>query len=270
MSGRAEAAGPRSFRVAPGSLAGASALVTGAGRGIGAAAACALAAAGAGELILVSRTRAELEKVAARVKELGATARIEPCDVRDGSAVRALVESLPRLDILVNNAGMNIPAMFVDVTESDLDAMLSLNVRAVILAAQAAARKMLVSPRPANMDSAAIVNVTSQMGRVGAPRRTIYCATKHAVEGLTRALAVEFAPLGIRVNAVAPTFITTPLTDSLFAKDPSLRQWVLDRIPIGRIGRADEVASVIAFLASPAASLITGESIAVDGGWTAQ
>jgi NAD(P)-dependent dehydrogenase (short-subunit alcohol dehydrogenase family) len=270
MSGHAEVAGPRSFRVSPGSLAGASALVTGAGRGIGAAAACALAAAGATELILVSRTRAELEKVAAGVKELGATARIEPCDVRDGAAVRALVESLPRLDILVNNAGMNIPAMFVDVTESDLDAMLSLNVRAVILAAQAAARKMLASPRPANIDSAAIVNVTSQMGRVGAPRRTIYCATKHAVEGLTRALAVEFAPLGIRVNAVAPTFITTPLTDSLFAKDPSLRQWVLDRIPMGRIGRADEVASVIAFLASPAASLITGESIAVDGGWTAQ
>jgi NAD(P)-dependent dehydrogenase (short-subunit alcohol dehydrogenase family) len=103
------------------------------------------------------------------------------------------------------------------------------------------------------------------MGRVGAPRRTIYCATKHAVEGLTKALAIELAPLGIRVNAVAPTFITTPLTDSLFARDPSFRDWALDRIPMGRMGNVDEVASVIAFLASPAASLITGESIAVDG-----
>jgi NAD(P)-dependent dehydrogenase (short-subunit alcohol dehydrogenase family) len=260
----------RAPRGAPGSINGAVALVTGAGRGIGAAAACALAAGGTGEIILVSRTRAELEQVAVRVQELGATARVEPCDVRDGAAVRALVESLPRLDILVNNAGMNIPEMFVDVTEPDLDAMLSLNVRAVILVAQAAARKMLASPRPDGMNSAAIVNVTSQMGRVGAPRRTIYCATKHAVEGLTKALAVEFAPLGIRVNAVAPTFISTPLTDSFFAKDPSFRHWVLDRIPMARLGSADEVASVIAFLASPAASLITGESIAVDGGWTAQ
>jgi NAD(P)-dependent dehydrogenase (short-subunit alcohol dehydrogenase family) len=270
MSGIAGRTGSRSFRIAPGSIAGAAALVTGAGRGIGAAVACALAAAGASEIILVSRTRAELEQVAARVQQLGASPRIAACDVRDGAAVRAMIESLPRLDILVNNAGMNIPALFVDVTESDLDAMLSLNVRAAILVAQAAARKMLASPRPANMDTAAIVNVTSQMGRVGAPRRTIYCATKHALEGLTKALAVELAPFGIRVNAVAPTFITTPLTDSLFAKDASLGQWVLDRIPMGRLGNADEVASVIAFLASPAASLITGESIAVDGGWTAQ
>ena len=260
----------RSFRITPGCIAGATALVTGAGRGIGAAAAYALAAAGASEIILVSRTQAELEQVAARVEELGASPGIAPCDVRDGAAIRAIVDALPRLDILVNNAGMNIPAMFVDVTEPDVDAMLSLNLRAVILATQVAARKMLASSRLASMDTAAIVNVTSQMGSVGAPRRTIYCATKHGVEGFTKALAVEFAPLGIRVNAVAPTFITTPLTDSLFAKDPSARQWVLDRIPMGRMGNADEVASVIAFLASPAASLITGESIAVDGGWTAQ
>jgi NAD(P)-dependent dehydrogenase (short-subunit alcohol dehydrogenase family) len=270
MSGVAKPTCSRAFRVAPGSISGAAALVTGAGRGIGVAAACALAAAGASEIVLMSRTRAELEEVAAQVEGLGARARVEVCDVRDGAAVRAVVESLPRLDILVNNAGTNILAMFVDVTEPDLDAMLSLNVRAVILVAQAAARKMLSSSRPANMDSAAIINITSQMGRVGAPRRTIYCATKHAVEGLTKALAVELAPFGIRVNAVAPTFIATPLTDSLFAKDPSLRQWVLDRIPMGRIGTVEEVAALIAFLASPAASLITGESIAVDGGWTAQ
>ena len=268
MSGMAE--GIRVFRVTPGSISGAVALVTGAGRGIGAATAYALAAAGASEIVLVSRTRAELEEVAAGVKQLGAIAHVEPCDVRDGAAVRALVGSLSRLDILVNNAGMNIPAMFVDVTEPDLDAMLSLNVRAAILVAQAAARKMLASARPANMESAAIINVTSQMGRVGAPRRTVYCATKHAVEGLTKALAVELAPCGIRVNAVAPTFVKTPLTDSLFARDPSLRHWVLERIPMNRLGNAEEVASVIAFLASPAASLITGESIAADGGWTAQ
>ena len=249
------------------------AIVTGGASGIGWACVEAFAKAG-GKSVIADMDVPGGEKAEANLKAAGLDGLFVKTSVSDPDAVKNLVETTVakygRLDILVNNAGMNIPAMFVDVTEPDVDAMLSLNLRAVILATQVAARKMLASSRLASMDTAAIVNVTSQMGSVGAPRRTIYCATKHGVEGFTKALAVEFAPLGIRVNAVAPTFITTPLTDSLFAKDPSARQWVLDRIPMGRMGNADEVASVIAFLASPAASLITGESIAVDGGWTAQ
>jgi len=270
-SARALSQARQKFHVAEGSLAGATALVTGAGRGIGAATACALASAGAKELILVSRTRSELEQVAETLRQMGARARVARCDVRDGSAVRQLIGNLPRLDVLVNNAGMNIPALLVDVSEADLDAMLSLNVRAAVLVAQAATRRMLEIPPAERMRRCpSIINVTSQMGRVGAPRRTIYCATKHAIEGLTKAMAVELASQGIRVNAVAPTFLDTPMTAPFFAKDPSFHQWVLNRIPMGRLGTVEEVASVIAFLASPAAALITGESVAVDGGWTAQ
>lgn len=268
---RARSQAQRQFHVAEGWLAGAVVLVTGAGRGIGAASASALAAAGAKEVILVSRTRSELEQVAEQIQQMGATARVATCDVRVGSAVKDLIGALPRLDVLVNNAGMNIPALLLDVSENDLDAMLSLNVRAAILVAQAATRKMLETPAAERvLGCPSIINVTSQMGRVGAPRRTVYCATKHALEGLTKAMAVELGPQGIRVNAVAPTFLETPMTAPFFAKDPAFHQWVLNRIPAGRLGTVEEVASVIAFLASPAAALITGESIAVDGGWTAQ
>ena len=255
--------------VSSASLAGATALVTGAGRGIGAATAFALASAGADEVVLVSRTRAELEQVAEEIQRLGTRTRVEPCDLRDGAAIKGLIGSLPRLDVLVNNAGMNIPALLVDVTEADLDAVLSLNVRAAILVAQAATRKMLETSA-AERGARSIINVTSQMGRVGAPRRTIYCATKHAIEGLTKAMAVELAPVGIRVNAVAPSFLNTPMTAPFFARDASFHQWVLDRIPLGRLGTVKEVAGVIAFLASPAAAFVTGESVAIDGGWTAQ
>jgi NAD(P)-dependent dehydrogenase (short-subunit alcohol dehydrogenase family) len=261
----------RPHGVSSASLAGATALVTGAGRGIGAATAFALASAGADEVVLVSRTRAELEKVAEEIQQLGTRTRVEPCDLRDGAAIKGVIGSLPRLDVLVNNAGMNIPALLVDVTEADLDAVLSLNVRAAILVAQAATRKMLESSAAERGAAGrSIINVTSQMGRVGAPRRTIYCATKHAIEGLTKAMAVELAPFGIRVNAVAPSFLDTPMTAPFFARDASFHQWVLDRIPLGRLGTVKEVAAVIAFLASPAAAFVTGESVAIDGGWTAQ
>jgi NAD(P)-dependent dehydrogenase (short-subunit alcohol dehydrogenase family) len=257
--------------LAPGSHSGLTALVTGAGRGIGAAAAWALAAGDAKEVVLISRTRSELEQTAEKIKQTGTRARVETCDLRDAAAVRRIIEALSRLDVLVNNAGMNVPALLVDAREADLDEMLSLNVRAAIVVAQAATRKMMETEREERMAGcASIVNVTSQMGRVGAPRRTIYCATKHALEGLTKALAVELAPQGIRVNAVAPTFLDTPMTAPFFEKDPAFHQWVLERIPMGHLGTVEEVAAVIAFLTSPAASLITGESIAVDGGWTAQ
>jgi len=248
-------------------LDGRVALITGAGRGIGAAGALALAEAGA-EVVLVSRTRSELEQVAKPVTDAGGKARVIVCDVTKREEVNFALASIERLDILLNNAGMNIPEPFVDVSEAHLDDMISLNVRAAFLVSQAAVRKMLQHP-DRRKQGGSIVHMTSQMGRVGAERRTVYCMAKHAIEGLTKAMAVELAPENIRVNAIAPTFLETPMTASFFA-DPEFRNWVISRIPLGRIGRMDEVTGAIIFLASPAASLITGTSLAVDGGWTAR
>ena len=243
------------------------ALVTGASRGLGEEAAVALSEAGA-EVVLLSRTRGELERVASRIRSLGGIARILVCDVTDADAVRSQLMSLKRLDVLVNNTGMNIPEPFIEVSEERLDRQLALNVRAAFVVAQTAVRKMLEASNRRECGGA-IVNISSQMGRVGAPLRTVYCMTKHAVEGLTKAMAVELAPLNIRVNAVAPTFIDTPMTAPFLAK-PEFREWVTSRIPLGRLGTPAEVAAAVVFLASPASSLITGASLTVDGGWTAQ
>lgn len=242
-------------------------MVTGAGRGLGAQAALALAQAGA-ELVLLSRTRSELEQVAEHIAGAKGRARVIACDVTNAAEVNSALAGLDRLDILLNNAGMNIPEPFVDVSEAHLDDMIALNVRAAFLVAQATVKKMLQHPDRRNLGGS-IIHVTSQMGRVGAERRTVYCMTKHAIEGLTKAMAVELAPENIRVNAIAPTFLETPMTASFFA-DPEFRNWVISRIPLGRIGRMDEVTGAIVFLASPAASLITGTSLAIDGGWTAR
>lgn len=243
------------------------ALVTGAGRGLGLAAAIGLAQAGA-EVYLVSRTLSELEQAADTIRRDGGAAHALAFDVTDGTRVRDAFAKLPRLDILVNNAGGNMPEPFVDVTEERLDRILNLNVRAAFLVAQAAARKMLETP-DRKKRGGAMVNVSSQMGHVGAAGRTVYCMTKHALEGLTKALGVELAPHNIRVNSIAPTFIDTPMTKPFF-EEPRFREWVLNRIPLGRLGQLDEVTAAVVFLASPAASLITGTSLVVDGGWTAQ
>jgi len=248
-------------------LDGRSALVTGAGRGIGLAIAIGLAQAGA-EVYLVSRTRRELEQAADSIRTAGGAGIPVVCDITDGAEVRQALARIPRLDILINNAGGNIPEPFVEVSEEHLDRVLALNVRAAFLVAQAAARKMLEAP-DRKQRGAAIVNISSQMGHVGSPGRSVYCMTKHALEGLTKALAVELAPHNIRVNSVAPTFIETPMTAPFF-EEPRFRDWVLSRIPLGRLGKLEEVVAAVAFLASPAASLITGASLVVDGGWTAQ
>lgn len=248
-------------------LDGRVALVTGAGRGLGRGIALALAAAGA-EVWLLARTRDEIERAADEMRAAGGRARAVPCDVTDSAAVAAAVASIPVLDVLVNNAGTNIPEPFVEVSEERLDHVIALNVKAAFVVAQAAARKMLAAlDRKAR--GGAIINMSSTMGRVGSPNRTVYCMTKHAIEGLTKAMAVELAPYNIRVNAVAPTFIDTPMTAPMFER-PGFREWVHERIPLGRVGSLDEVARATLFLASPAASLTTGASLLVDGGWTAQ
>jgi NAD(P)-dependent dehydrogenase (short-subunit alcohol dehydrogenase family) len=248
-------------------LDGKTALVTGAGRGIGRATALALAAAGA-ELILVSRTRSQLEEVRQEIASTGGKARVLPFDVTDTCGMRAAFAGIPRLDILVNNAGINRPQPFLEVDEPTLDLLLGLNVRAAFLVAQAAAR-LMAAPNGAKNGGGVIINMSSQMGHVGSDlERTVYVMTKHAIEGLTKAMAVELAPKGVRVVSIAPTFITTPLTKPFF-DDPVFRKWVLDRIPLGRLGTVEEVAQAVVFLASPAAALVTGSSLLVDGGWTA-
>ncbi len=243
-------------------LDGKIALVTGAGRGIGRACAIALAAAGA-ELLVVSRTRSELDEVAGAIRSGGGRAHPLVLDVTRSDAVRDAIAGLGRLDILVNNAGINRPQPFLEVDESTLDLLLGLNVRATFIAAQAAARLMVAQ------GGGVIINVSSQMGHVGSERdRTVYVMTKHALEGLTKAMAVELAPQGIRVVSIAPTFVETPLSKP-FLDDPDTRTWILNRIPLGRVGTAEDVALAVVFLASPAAALMTGSSLLVDGGWTA-
>jgi len=243
-------------------LDGKRALVTGAGRGIGRAAALALAAAGA-ELVLVSRTASELDKVVGEIASGGGTARSLPIDVTRSDAVRGAFAEFDRLDILVNNAGINRPQPFLEVDEATLDSLLALNVRAAFIVAQAAARLMVAN------GSGVIINMSSQMGHVGSERdRTVYVMTKHALEGLTKAMAAELAPKGVRAVSIAPTFVETPLSKP-FLDDPHTRRWILGRIPLGRVGTVEEVASAVVFLASPAAALVTGSSLLVDGGWTA-
>ena len=186
------------------------------------------------------------------------------CDVTDSRQVGEAVDFLEQVDILLNNAGTNVPEPFLEVSEDNLDRMLAVNVKGVFLVAQAAARRMVERG-----EGGSIINISSQMGHVGAPRRTVYCATKHAVEGLTKAMAVELAPHKVRVNSVAPTFVETPMTKPLL-EDETLREDTLSRIPLGRLGRVEDVTGAVLFLASPAAGLITGASLLVDGGWTAQ
>ncbi|MDX2221341.1 MAG: glucose 1-dehydrogenase [Rhodospirillaceae bacterium] len=245
------------------SLAGQRALVTGASRGLGLACAQALAEAGA-EVILVGRTAKELDAAVAGIMTSGGRASALAVDVTDTAAFAAALAGRPAIDILVNNAGTNIPEPFTAVTPEHFDAVFGLNVRAAFFVAQAAAQRMIAAGRKGS-----IVNISSQMGHVGSPNRTVYCASKHALEGLTKAMAVELAPHGIRVNTVAPTFIDTPLTRPMLDK-PEFKAFVLDRIPLGHLGTMADVAAAVLYLAAPASALVTGASLKVDGGWTAQ
>jgi NAD(P)-dependent dehydrogenase (short-subunit alcohol dehydrogenase family) len=249
-------------------LQGRTAFVTGAGRGLGRACAIALAEAGA-EVWLAARTNDEVEAAAGDIRKAGGKAHALVLDVTSSAEVRKAIGAMARLDVLVNNAGTNIPEPFVEVSEEHLDRLIGLNVRAAFLTAQAAARKMLETPDRKSR-SGAIINMSSQMGHVGAVNRSVYCMTKHAVEGLTKAMAVELAPQGVRVVSVAPTFIETPLYREMAQARPGFAQWVSERIPAGRVGQPEDVAAAVVFAASPAAALITGTSLVVDGGWTAQ
>lgn len=244
-------------------LDGRRALVTGAGRGIGVACAAALAQAGA-HVVLVSRTIAEIAAVADEIAADGGSAEPLALDVTDTAAVRAAIASAAPFDVLVNNAGTNRPCSFLDVTEDDYDAITRLNERAAFFVAQAVAQRMVEAGVRGS-----IIHMSSQMGHVGGARRAVYCMTKHGIEGLTRAMAIDLAPHGVRVNSIGPTFIDTPLTRPFF-EDRAFRDDVLRRIKLGRLGAVEDLMGSVTFLASDAAALITGTSLVVDGGWTAE
>jgi NAD(P)-dependent dehydrogenase (short-subunit alcohol dehydrogenase family) len=241
-------------------LTGKTALVTGAGRGIGRAIALSLAGAGA-RVLAVARTESDLLSLAAEAEAEG---RITPwVDDVLGAAFYDRIEALDWLDILVNNAGGNKPMLMTDVDDATLDHLIALNIRSAYKTAQSAARVMQ------HARQGVIVNMSSQMGHVGSPRRTVYCMSKHAIEGLTKAMAVELAPDGIRVVAVAPTFVLTPMTAGYF-DDPAFKAMVMDMIPLRQLASPQDVADAVVFLASDKAGMITGDSLKIDGGWTAR
>jgi len=248
---------PAAFR-----LNGRRALVTGAGRGIGRAAAAALAAAGA-EVTLAARSPSELSTAVGAIREAGGRADALPVDVTDIDGVDRALAARPAYDVLVNNAGMNRPAPFLEVTRSDFDRMVALNLRAAFFLAQAVCRRAVADRR-----TAVVINVSSQMGKVGGRDRSVYCATKWALEGMTRAMAIDLGPWGIRVNTLCPTFIETPMTATYF-EDEGFRREVLGKIKLGRLGTVEDLTGAILFLASDASALMTGASLVVDGGWTA-
>ena len=243
------------------SLHGRRALVTGAGRGLGTALAAALAAAGA-DVVLAARTQDEVEAAATTIREQGGSATAVRLDVSDIAAASSWVESADPFDILVNNAGTNRPGPFIEARVEDYDVVFALNVRASFFLAQAVARRLIGADR-----AGSIINISSQMGHVGAVGRTVYCATKHAVEGMTKAMAAELGPHGIRVNTICPTFIETPMTRSYF-EDAQFRAFVLGKIKLGRLGRPEDVMGAVVFLASDASALMTGSALMLDGGWT--
>ena len=244
-------------------LDGKRALVTGGGRGIGLAAASALAQAGA-HVTVAARTGTEVAAAAEAIRAGGDAADALVLDVTDVDAVRATISRAQPFDILVNNAGTNRPAPFIDVKIEDFDFIVGLNVRAAFFVAQAVARKMIEAKR-----AGSIINISSQMGHVGAARRTVYCASKHAVEGFTKAMAIELAPHRIRVNTLGPTFLETPMTRPFF-ENKEFRAEVISKIKLGRLGQLDDLTGAIVFLASDASTLMTGSALVIDGGWTAE
>lgn len=238
------------------------ALVAGASSGIGAAAAVALAEQGA-EVWVAARRRDELETLATAMQSEGWPAHPLPLDITDIAATESALAALPPFDILVNSAGMARHSPATETTPQDFDAVTALNLRAAYFLTRTVAARLIAAGKPGSL-----INITSQMAHVGGIDRAVYAATKHAVEGMTKSMAIEWGPHGIRVNTIAPTFIRTALTAATFA-NPERAAWIASKIKLGRVGEVEDIMGAVAFLASDAAALITGTSLLVDGGWTA-
>ena len=243
------------------------ALVTGAGKGLGKACAIALAEAGA-KVIIISRTLSDLTKVEKMIKKTKGSSLKFECDVTDVNKFKSILKKIKRLDILVNNAGNNRPEHFTQVKKENMEYLVDLNMKAAFNVAQICSQKM-VKLKNRKKIGGSIVNMSSQLGRVGAPIRSVYNMTKFGLEGLTRGMALELAKYNIRVNSVCPTFVETPMVKSFF-KNKKFKKQVLENIPLGRVAQEDDVSTAVAFLAADSSNSITGTSLMVDGGWTAK
>ncbi|HET7315038.1 SDR family oxidoreductase [Salinisphaera sp.] len=245
----------------PFALDGLTAIVTGASKGIGRATALRLARAGA-DVGLIARSETNLREVASLIEDAGQQAFVAPCDIRDIKALRDCFEHLPVPDVFINNAGRNQPQHFLQVDREAFDAMLELNVRSAFFAAQSAARRMRAADK-----TGVIVNLSSQAGHTALIKRSVYCATKHAMEGMTKSMALELAP-AIRVVSVAPTFVKTEMTQSFLETD-EYDQYMKAHLLTRQLATVDDVANAVLYAASPAANMMTGTSLVLDGGWTA-
>ncbi|MDC0945604.1 SDR family NAD(P)-dependent oxidoreductase [Candidatus Pelagibacter sp.] len=243
------------------------AIVTGAGKGLGRACAIALAEAGA-NLIIISRTKKDLDEVSKVIKKLRSKCKSYVCDITNYNEIKDIINKQDKIDILVNNAGNNIPEHFTKVKTKNMEYLVKINTVATFNIAQLCALKMIKSKNRKKIGGA-IVNMSSQMGHVGGPIRSVYNMNKWGLEGLTKGMSLDLAKYNIRVNTVCPTFVVTPMTKK-FLKNKKFKRETLNNIPLGRFAELSEISSAVVFLASDAASMITGTSLLVDGGWTAK
>ena len=243
------------------------AIVTGAGKGLGRACAIALAEAGA-NLVIISRTQKDLNEVSKKIKKLQSKCKSFVCDITNYEEIKKIINKQPKVDILINNAGNNIPEHFTKVKTENMEYLVKINTIATFNLAQLCALKMIKSKNRKKIGGA-IINMSSQMGHVGGPIRSVYNMNKWGLEGLTKGMSLDLAKYNIRVNTVCPTFVVTPMTKK-FLKNKKFKKETLNNIPLGRFAELSEISSAVVFLASDAASMITGTSLLVDGGWTAK
>ena len=243
------------------------ALITGAGKGIGKACAIALAEAGA-NVIILSRTKSDLDKVEKVIKKLNRKCISIACDVSNYNQLKSIFQKITSLDIVVNNAGTNRPEHFTKIKKEDMDYIVDLNIKAAFHVAQLSSLVMLKSKKRKSLGGS-IINMSSQLGKVAYPKRSVYSMTKFGIEGLTRGMSLDLAKDNIRVNTVCPTFVETPMVKNFF-KDKKFKKAMMDNIPLGRFATESDIATAVVFLASNASSMITGSSLIIDGGWNAK